>query len=175
MSDSGSVMFPKWKELAHFLYGRGFWYAHPLDEIKDLTEDELFWIPDPKSLSVLWHVGHIAPRERVHIGGFLQGLKGDLIPQRYNVFGPDWWPADKLRDVVGPVKDVFEWVREVRRQSHEFIESLTEEEAHAVPPTSAGGLTAAHWLLITVAHTAVHVGRIQLLHALIKGEHERAC
>lgn len=175
MSDTAGVTFAKWKGVVHFLYGRGFWYADPLDEIKGLTEDDLFWVPDPKALSVLWHVGHIAHREKVHIGGFLQGLAGDLIPQRYNIFGPDWWPAEKLRDTVGPVEDVFEWVREVRRQSHEYIDSLTEEEMHAVPPTSAGGLTAAHWLFITVAHTAVHIGRIQLLHALIKGEHERAC
>jgi hypothetical protein len=33
----------EWKELAHFLYGKGFWYADPIREIKGLTEEQLFW------------------------------------------------------------------------------------------------------------------------------------
>jgi hypothetical protein len=176
MADAGRAAFRKWRELAHFLYGRGFWYADPLVEIKGLSEDELFWVPDPNALSALWHVGHIAHREKTHIGGFLQGLQGDPIPHRYHFFGPEWWPADQLRNAVGPVEDVFAWVREVRRQSHEYIDSLTEDQMHGVPSSSPGeGLSVAHWLFITVAHTAVHVGRIQMLHALIKGERERAC
>ena len=69
----------EWKDLAHFLYGRGFWYADPLREIDGLTEEHLFWVPDPKSLCILWHVGHIAHRELVHIGQFLQGLGDDLF------------------------------------------------------------------------------------------------
>ena len=176
MTDTDAGTFPKWQELAHFLYGRGFWYADPLAEIEGLTEDELFRVPDPNALPVLWHVGHIAHREKTHVGGFLQGLEGDLIPHRYHFFGPEWWPADELRDALGPVEDVFAWVREVRRQSHEYIDSLTEDAMNSVPPGSTGeGLTVAHWLFITVAHTALHLGRIQVLHDLIEGKHERAC
>jgi hypothetical protein len=35
--------------------------------------------------------------------------------------------------------------------------------------------TVAHWLFITVAHGAIHIGRIQMLRAMLLGEHDRAC
>ena len=56
-----------WKALADFMYGdvrtdTGFWYSRPVWKIDGLTEEQLFWVPDPKSLCILWHVGHIAHR-----------------------------------------------------------------------------------------------------------------
>lgn len=62
----------EWKEIAHFLYGWDFWYAHadPFREIGGLTEEQLYGVPAPNSLCILWHVGHIAHRERLHIGRF---------------------------------------------------------------------------------------------------------
>ena len=164
-----------WHGLAHFLYGRGFCYADPIREIQGLAEERLFWVPDPKALCALWHVGHIAHRERVHIGKFLQGLSGSIIPPQYEVFGPDWHSADEVRGSIGSVTGALEWVREVRERSHEYIASLSEDDVHRVLPTSDGELSIAHWLFITTAHTAVHIGRIQLLRALIEGERERAC
>jgi len=165
----------KWKDVAHFLYGQGFWYANPLREIEGIKEEQLFWVPDPKSLPLLWQVGHIAHRERTHIGRFLQGLQGTIIPPQYEVFGTEWCSMDKVRQSVSSVQDVLTWVREVRKNSHEYIESLTEDDFHKIPPTSGEGLSVAHWLFITVAHTSLHIGRIQLLRALIEGKPERAC
>lgn len=165
-----------WNDLAHFLYGRGFWYADPLDEVKGLTEEQLVWTPDPNALCALWHVGHIAHRERLHIGRFLQGLPTDgLIPPEFNVFGHEWRSVDETRRSVPSIDDVFDWVRDVRAKSHDFIATLDEHALHTVPPTSEDGLSVAHWLFITVAHGALHIGRIQLLRALIEGAHERAC
>jgi hypothetical protein len=160
----------KWKEVAHFLYGQGFWYADPLREIKGLSEEQLFWVPDPRSLPILWHVGHIAHRERTHIGKFLQGLQGIIIPSPYEVFGTEWCPNDKVRQSVGSVQDVLAWVRDVRQESHEYITSLTDDDFHTIPPMSEEGLSVAHWLFITTAHTSLHIGRIQLLRALIEGK-----
>ena len=40
----------KWNELAHFLYSPEFWYADPLREIRGLTEEQLLWVPETKSL-----------------------------------------------------------------------------------------------------------------------------
>ncbi|MCK4352923.1 DinB family protein [candidate division WOR-3 bacterium] len=165
----------EWKDVAHFLYGRGFWYADPLREINGLTEEQLYWVPDPNSLCILWHVGHIAHRERSHIGIFLQGLQPTIIPIQFEVFGCEWCSTEKVRQSVDSVESVFEWVREVRKKSHDFIVSLSEDDFHAIPPTSEEGLSVAHWLFITTAHTALHIGRIQLLRALIEGKHERVC
>jgi len=49
---------------------------------------------------MLWHVGHIAHRERLHIGRFLQGASGGLIPPQYEVFGAEWCPVENVRAPV---------------------------------------------------------------------------
>jgi hypothetical protein len=75
------------------------------------------------------------------------------------------------------VERVLFWVREVRAESRAYIESLSERDFLSVPEFSeeSEGLSVAHWLGITAAHTALHIGRIQLLRALIEDEPERAC
>ena len=169
-----------WQELAQFMYGdvrfdRGFWYSHPLWEINGLTEDQLYWTPDVGSLCMLWHVGHIAHRERTHVGRFLQGLRGEIIPPRYEVFGPDWCSPDEIRETIDSLQGVYAWVRDVRAESEAYLSSLTEEEWHRVPPTSPESKTVAAWLWITTAHTALHVGCIQTLRAIVEGKRARAC
>lgn len=165
----------KWRDLARFLYGKGFWYADPLGEIDGLSEEQLFWVPGPKGLCILWHVGHIAHRERSHIGMFLQGLEPTIIPEQFEVFGPDWSSVGKIRESIDSVQSVLSWAGRVREESHEYIAALNDKALHMVPPTSDQHLSVAHWLFITTAHTALHIGRIQLLRALIEGKKERAC
>ena len=165
----------KWNDVARFLYGPEFWYTDPIREIYALTDEQLFWVPEPTSLCILWHVGHIAHRERLHIGGFLQGLEGEIIPPQYEVFGPEWRSVDDVRRSIESVPTVLDWLREMREESRNYITSLNENDFHTVPPTSESGLSVAHWLFITVAHSALHIGRIQLLRALIEGTNERAC
>lgn len=155
--------------------GEGFWYSHQVHEIEGLTDEQLLWVPDPKGLCILWHVGHIAHRERLHIGRFLQGLRGTIIPPHYEVFGADWCSVEQLQKSIDSVENVLAWASEVRENSRKYISSLTEEDFFAVPPTSEGQKSVGHWLFITSAHTALHIGRIQLLRALIEGKNERPC
>lgn len=166
---------PELKKLAGFFYGKGFWYADPVREIEGLSEEQLFWVPSQLSLPIIWQVGHIAHRERYHIGWFLQGEKGELIPPRFEVFGTEWCPIQHLRKWVESTDKVLSWVREVRGKSRAFIDSLSPEDLDQVPETSGGGLSIAHWLHITACHTALHIGRIQALRAMIEGKKERAC
>lgn len=165
----------EWKDLAHFLYGKGFWYADPLREIKGLTDEQLFWVPDKVNLPIIWQVGHIAHRERIHIGWFLQGEKGELIPKKYEIFGTEWCPIEHLNKWIDSSENVLSWVKDVRQKSHKFIDSLSPEDFHKIPPTSESNLSIAHWLFITTCHTALHIGRIQSLRAMIEGTKERAC
>ena len=170
----------EWNDLAHWLYGdvkldRGFWYSHPLHEINGLTEQQLFWVPDERNLCMLWHVGHIAHRERVHIGKFLQGVDQGLIPQQHEVFGPEWCSVQAIRDSIDSVRDVFQWVRNVRDDSTRFVQSVSDQDWHKVPSSSEFGLTVAHWVFLTVAHEAVHIGKLQLLRAMLEGKKDRAC
>ena len=170
----------KWKELAHWMYGdvreeKGFWYSHPLEEAEGLTEEQLLWVPDPYSLCMLWHVGHIAHRERTHVGKFLQGLQDEVIPPHYEVFGTEWQPVEKVRESIDSVQGVFDWVTDVRQKSTEFIASLSDEDFHRVPLKAEFGLSVAHWLFITVAHGAIHIGRIQMLRAMLEAKPDRPC
>jgi hypothetical protein len=171
---------PNWQDVIQFMYGdvrygRGFWYSRPLAEIDGLSEEQLYWTPSPDSLCMLWHLGHIAHRERTHIGRFLQGLKGKIIPVQYEVFGPHWCSAEDVRDTIDSLQGVYEWVRDVRAKSNAYIASLGDDDWHRVPPTSELDMPVVQWLFITAAHTALHIGRIQLLRALVEYKRERAC
>lgn len=167
--------------LAQFMYGdlstpQGFWYNHSLREVKGLNHAQLYWIPGPTSLCILWHVGHIAHRERLHIGVFLQGLpQQKVLPYEFDVFGAEWASAEAIQASIPSVESVFTWAQEVRQESQRYIASLGPEDFWQVPPHSAEGLSAARWLFITASHTSLHIGRIQLLRALIEGSPERAC
>ena len=171
-----------WRELAHFMYGdartdRGFWYAHPVHEVDGMDGDDLFWVPHPKSLCVLWHVGHIAHRERLHIGKFLQGIDGEVIPSEREIFGTEWCSVEELRQKIDSVEDLFSWVEKVRQESTEYIASLREEDFLRVLPTSdfGMGLSVAHWLSITISHGAIHIGRIQMMRAMLEDKYDRTC
>ena len=166
----------EWTDLAHFLYGEGFWYADPIERARGLTNDQLFWVPDPNGMCILWQIGHIAHRERLHIGVFLQSLRArDILPPERDVFGHEWCSQEELRQSVKSTSDVMEWAQHVRYESHAYIGSLSEADFHTIPDTSEDRLSAAHWLFITACQTALHIGRIQLLRALVEGKREPAC
>jgi hypothetical protein len=165
----------KLTEIAHFLYSMQFWYNDPFREIKGISEEQLFWVPQPVSLPIVWQVGHIAHRERFHIGLFLQGISENLIPPQFEVFGPDWHSVQEIRHSIGSLDEVFNWVRSVREASLAFIDSLSDDDIHKIPPSSVEGLSIGQWLFITAAHTALHIGKIQSLRAMIENEPERAC
>jgi hypothetical protein len=169
----------RWNELATWLYGdpladRGFWYSHPLYAVHDLTEEQLFWTPDDHCMCMLWHAGHIAHRERYHIAHLLQGQTGEIIPKRYDVFGTDWQSPAEVRASIDSVAGVFQWMSEVRQQSADYICALKDDDWQRVLP-AVDNLTVAHWLFITVSHGALHIGKIQMLRAMLEGRPDEPC
>jgi len=168
------------KDLALWMYGDartsgGFWYSHEIGETVGLTEEQLFWVPHPNSLCILWHIGHIAHRERVHFNKFIQGHDNVDIPQGYNVFGTKWCSTETLRQSIDSIKNVFTWAARVREDSQNYIKGLQDKHFSIVTSTSESNLSIGHWLFITSAHTALHIGRIQLLRALLEERHEEPC
>lgn len=168
------------KKVALWMFGdvktiEGFWYSHYVSLIDGLSEEQLFWIPDPKKLPIIWHIGHIAHRERFHIGKFLQKLENNIIPADYEIFGTDWWPVDEIRKSIDSVKNVITWATEVRYESQKYISSIMDEEFYSVVETGEGSLSVAHWLFITASHTALHYGKIQLLRALLEDKIDSPC
>lgn len=164
-------------DLLGFLYGE-FWYADPLREIRSLNDEQLYWVPAPTALPIIWQVGHIAHRERYHFGMFIEGIdRRKVIPDEFDAFGPEWASVADIRASVPATADVLRWVQDVRRRSREVIALLTESDLRrrANNPEPDSILTVEQWLHITAVHTGVHIGRIQLLRALIEGKKERAC
>jgi len=168
------------KDLALWMYGdarkgNSFWYSHEIGETAGLTEEQFYWTPNPNGLCILWHVGHIAHRERVHIGRFLQGIEKAIIPQGYEVFGTKWCSVKKLRKSIDSIDNVLAWTHKVRQESRNYIMSLNDEDFSTVTSTSKSDLSIGHWIFITSAHTALHIGRIQLIRALIEDRPEEPC
>ena len=168
------------KKVAVWMFGNvktseGFWYSHYIHLIDGLSEEQLFWIPDPKKLPIIWHIGHIAHRERSHIGKIIQKLEGRIIPSEYEIFGTDWWPVDQIRKSIDSVKNVITWATEVRFESQKFISSLNNEDFYSVVETGEDMLNVAHWLFITASHTALHYGKIQLLRSLLEDDLDSPC
>lgn len=168
------------KEVALWMFGNvkspvGFWYSHYLRIIDGLTNEQLFWIPDPKKLPIIWHIGHIAHRERVHIAKIIQKLEGNVIPPQYEIFGTDWWPIDEIRKSIDSIDNVINWATEVRDQSQKFISTLQDEELYILVEAGEDALSVAHWLFITASHTALHYGKIQLLRSLLENEIDSPC
>ena len=157
-----------WNLSFHWGFGHGFWYADPLQEIKGLQEDQLYWSPSPEIPCILWHVGHIAHRERVHIGHMLQGVSIEsLIPPEYAIFGLGQ-DLSKFAETIQPVEYVLNWVRDVRSESHRFIASLDEVDFHRVPPSSFEHNSVAQVLIQTIGHTGLHIGHIQAMRTIGK-------
>lgn len=165
-----------WNDVAHWAFGYGFWYTDPVEEAEGLTKEQLLWMPAPKSLCILWHIGHIAHRERLHIGHYLQGRsQSDLIPKEFEIFGTDWCSIETVRRQIGKPESVMDWFKAVRQSSHEYISNLGERDFLTIPPSSDEGNSIANVLFQTVAHTALHIGRIQMLRAMLENKNERAC
>lgn len=168
------------KQVALWMFGnvktpKGFWYSHYIHLIDGLSEEQLFWVSDPKKLPIIWQIGHIAHRERSHIGAIIQKLKDNIIPPRYNIFGTDWWPVDEIRKSIDSVKNVISWATEVRNKSQQFISSLSDEDFYSVVETGEDAKNVAQWLFITASHTALHFGKIQLLRSLLEEELDSPC
>jgi hypothetical protein len=172
------------KNIAFWMFGdvkkdQGFWYSHQINTISGLKEPQFFWVPTSKSLCILWHIGHIAHREKYHIDKILKDIKGIIIPQKYEIFGDCWCSVKKLRSSIDSVKNVLAWSHEVRENSQNYISSLNKKDFYKIPQSSGLStelnLTVGHWLFITAAHTSLHIGRIQLLRSIIENKNERAC
>ena len=170
----------KLKKVALWMFGdsktsKGFWYSHYIYLSDGLSEEQLFWVPHPKQLPIIWHIGHIAHRECVHIGKIIQKLEGNIIPSGYDIFGTDWWPVDEIRKSIDSVENVINWAKKVRTESQKFISSLTDEDLYSIVETGEESLNVAHWLFITASHTALHLGKIQLLRALLENNIDSPC
>jgi len=164
--------------IAQFLYGDplirdGFWYSHFARELRDLSEEQLYWAPRG-CLCSLWHAGHIAHREAVHFAQIIQGLPNP-IPAEYEAFGTDWCSPSALRASVPSVQAAMDWACGVRTETRRYLATLSEADLALPAKGDEDGLTVGHWVFITAAHTALHIGKLQMLRAMLLGAKDGPC
>jgi hypothetical protein len=155
----------------HWAFGRGFWYADPLAEVKGLSVAQLYWSPAPDIQCALWHVGHIGHRECFHIQCMLKGRdeKGEF-PDKWRGFFDCPYEAVRFRETFPDPSEITRWVKSIRARTHEFISELKATDYSCVPVSSFEGNSIARVLMQTVGHTGLHIGRIQLLRRLMRNE-----
>lgn len=91
------------------------------------------------------------------------------------MFGTEWVPLEQIISNIGSVNEVIEWAKWVRQQSHDFISMLSPEDYQKVPETYIENLSVGHWINITSCHTALHIGKIQLIRDMLLGQEESPC
>jgi hypothetical protein len=170
--DGGEIeMDADMNDAFHWAFGRGFWYADPVAEMKSLSEEQLYWSPAPDIQCVLWHVGHIGHREDFHIQCLLKGRdEKEVFPDKWGIFSDCPYEAVPFRNTFPEPGEITNWMRSVRARSHEFISGLKSTDYNSVPRSSFEGGSIARVLMQTVGHTALHIGRIQLLRRLMRNE-----
>jgi len=150
-----------------FMYGDRFWYSDPLDAVGDLDTDGLYWMPQADVKCILWHLGHIAHKEEVHIGVFLETPARQRVHPELDELFMHGTGAHAMREIVPDPELVFAWMKHVRSETRRFISGLTPDAFDRVPPASHGGLNIGQWLSITLVHTGVHLGQIYTLKQLL--------
>ena len=150
-----------------FMYGDRFWYSDPLKAVADVGADDLYWTPPPGVKCILWHLGHIAHKEEVHIGVFLETPQRKRVHPELDELFMHGTGADTMKETVPDPELVFAWMKHVRAETRRFIGGLTPDGFDRVPPASHGGLNIGQWLGITLVHTGVHLGQIYALKQLL--------
>ena len=104
----------------------------------------------------------------------IQGREDNGIPEHYDVFGHEWPPVAAVRKAIGSTAEVLEWAETVRNDSSEYVATLSDEDFHR-PAVYGDGLSIAHWLLVTVSHGALHIGKIQQLRSMLENKRDDPC
>ncbi|MDQ1326890.1 MAG: hypothetical protein QG641_170, partial [Candidatus Poribacteria bacterium] len=101
-----------------------------------IPPDHLCIRPMPNINAPGWIFGHIITAERAMIGGFTQGVMD--IPRKYVVFSGLWSiPTElQLRDVLEPKDDLISYWHEVRKQTNEYLDQLTDADLKKIPEVS---------------------------------------
>ena len=85
-------------------------------------------------------------------------------------------PIDPAQRVLRVLETAPPHLQNAERALEEALRARERFSLEVLPSSDFGmGLSVAHWLFITVAHGAVHIGRIQMMRAMLEGKHDRTC
>jgi hypothetical protein len=153
-------------------------YTMPMNigDFEAIPDDKLGWRPAERTRSAGQIFGHIIATERKHVRCILQGLaeheKDEGLFRTLTFCDPH--EKDVLRAI--PSKDalITEW-RHVRAQTHEYLDSITDEELKSVPgktvlsdddPNRHNPIR--EWFVMTIKHQNMAWGEIHMIRRILE-------
>lgn len=145
-----------------------------IKEFQSMPEEHLCVRPKPNINAPGWIFGHIMCAERAMIAGFTQGVMD--IPGKYWVFSGQSIPTEsQLRDVLEPKDALISYWHEIRRQTHEYLDQLTDADLKNTPEASIlpdndplRNKPIREYFVMTIEHQNYHRGQLQTIRALIE-------
>ena len=146
-----------------------------IEVFEAIPTDHLCIRPRPNINAPGWIFGHIITAEAM-IGGFTQGVMD--IPGKYAVFAGWFIPTEsQLRDVLEPKDDLISYWHEVRKQTNEYLNQLTDADLKKIPEASIlsdndplRNKPIREYFVMTIEHQNYHRGQLQTIRALIESD-----
>ena len=145
-----------------------------------LTPEELTWQPDPEANAVGFNFWHLSRAEDGWVNGFaLHSLHVSTrdgwaarwgIPEKDSGFG---YTASQLAAFpTPPLAELWEYHRAVRKQTNEYLKSLTPEDFDRQPPPGSEfqkGYTVGRMFAHLFSEIGQHLGHIFYVRGLQRG------
>ncbi|SFD67553.1 DinB superfamily protein [Lentibacillus persicus] len=129
-----------------------------MNEIKDVSEEELKTQPEGFNNTIHWHIGHVLTANEMFLFGFPENT--EHLPEHYNdLFGygskPEDWPEDvpSADELAGQLTNQLKRIKQIPEEK--FDEKL--------PKAVMGAQTFGELAALAAFHEANHVGRINAM------------
>ncbi len=168
------IQYTDMSERAFIKWVLDYTMEQTIELFESIPEDHLCLRPGPNINAPGWVFGHLIGGERAMIGGFAQGVMD--IPAKYGVFsGQSISTESQLRDALEPTDALTAYWREVRKQTHEYLDRLTDADLKSVPETSILPDNAVmrnkpirEYFVMTIEHQNYHRGQLQTIRVLLE-------
>ena len=159
-------------------------YTMPMiiKDFEAIPDDKLGWRPAAKTRSAGQIFGHIIATERGHVRGFVQGIpdsgKGEDLFHSLTFCDPT--EHEVLKAIPSKGQLIATW-REVRRQTHEYLDSITDKDLKEVPkktllpdndPNRQNPIR--EWFVMTIKHQNMAWGEIHMIRRILESLPEDA-
>ena len=145
-----------------------------------LTIDEVEWRPNDESNAIGFTLWHMIRAEDHWVSGFAQGLPDLFVrngwDKRWNLPGDEsGWGYGKeelAAFVTPPVGEMWEYGRQARAQTLEYMAGLRAEELSATPPFATPwqqGYTIGRMFGHILCELSQHLGHIRYLRGMQRG------
>jgi hypothetical protein len=137
--------------------------------------DKYVWVPPRDDLNAPgWIMGHVAVTERCHVGMFVEGVE-DIPREWLRVFRIHRRPsAEDLLSVAAPKRELVSYWRQVRQQTHDYLDRITDEDLQRTPENGLqppghdhADTTVLQWMTMTIQHQNEHRGQLDIIGRLI--------